>query len=492
MFETPQRLHPAAIIIKLGTYFVEIFKQFAIPFAAVIFTSLKDSHGRAPLYIALAFAAIGAISVLRAVLHFLSTNYVIRDGSLIINNGFIWRKHRTIPLNRIQNVNIERTIWHKLLGAAAVKIETAAGKKTEGDLEALSLPNAERLEKLLLQSREQDDQADPVAPPKPLYQLNLRQVLLTGALSNRAVYIIASTVAVLQSEGVRQGAEPVAKWASHLDPMMQFAYAVGGFLTLIVVGWLLSIVMSATRYYNFQIQKHEKGFLITNGLITQFRSVLPVGRIQDLRVVQPLLYQAFGYTELYADTAGSYNKHDTAAANKVCPLIPEGGVDHFGQMLLPEFSFERLDWQRLSHRAIMLYTFSWIRAAVIFLCIPLGYWLHWNAFWALIPIAILATIFGLVHYQVSGYAFTEDLVASRHGVLRREAIILPFDRIQHFSTHSSFLQRLFGVASVSAVSASSMSHALGIGNVDQHAADEIRRRIETSVQSHLGKRRAGL
>lgn len=491
MFEVPHRLHPAAIVIKLGTYFIAIAKQAAVPMAAVLFTGFKSGHGRTLLYVAIALAIIGALSILSSVMHFLSTNYFIRDGTLIINHGFIWRKHRTIPLNRIQNVNIERTIWHKILGAAAVKIETAAGKQTEGDLDALSLNDATKLEHFLLQGRSTEE-IDASTPPKPLYQLSLRQVLLTGALSNRIMYIVGSIFAVMQSDVMRQVAAPIGEWISHLSLAAQMAYAAFGFVALIALGWLLSILISATRYYGFQIQQHEKGLLITNGLLTQFRSVLPVGRIQDVRVVQPVLFRAFGYSELYADTAGSYNKHDTAAANKVCPLIPDDGVDKMGQLLVPEFQFETLSWQRLSPRAIALYSITWMFLAVVVLGPPLAFWLHWNALWAAIPIAMVTIVSGFIHYRVAGYAFTEDVVASRYGVLRRQSIVLPFDRIQHFSTNATYFQRLLGVASVSAASASSMSHALAIGNVDQPAADEIRLRIEGSVRSHLGQRRAGL
>ncbi|HWA83304.1 MAG TPA: PH domain-containing protein, partial [Fimbriimonadaceae bacterium] len=240
MFDKPHRLHPASIIINFGHYFVATVKSLGVPFAAAFFSGGRHSDSEFHvLIIGIGVAAIAGISLVGPVLHFFSTRFYIENEALVINSGFVWRKHRTIPLSRIQNVNIERTIWHRILGAAAVKVETAAGHKGEGDLTALSQENAAKLQTVLLHRSSPAPAAQPAEAP--LYELSLRQVLLAGALENRVMYIVASIMAVFQTEGSSKLIGAATSYIQNLSPMASALVGALAVVTLILVGWLLSI-----------------------------------------------------------------------------------------------------------------------------------------------------------------------------------------------------------------------------------------------------------
>src|SRR3989344_4779715 len=70
--------------------------------------------------------------------------------------GIIWKKYVTIPYDRIQNVDIYRGIWARILGLSDIHIQTAgmsasvgrygaSGVGTEGRLPAISKDEAERI-----------------------------------------------------------------------------------------------------------------------------------------------------------------------------------------------------------------------------------------------------------------------------------------------------------------------------------------------------------
>ena len=493
MFETPHRLHPAAIIIKFGTYFVATFRTLVVPIAGMVLSGRHSSGQVMALTAGLSIAGIGAISITATILHFLSTTFFIKDDALEISSGFIWRKSRTIPLARIQNVNVERTLWHRILHAAAVKVETAAGKKGEGDLAALSVADANKLQAVLLQHRGFEVVVGEEVPkPEVLYELSTKQVLLAGALGNRALYIFGSVMAVIQFEGSRQFLGPFVKYMSSLGPGMSILVSAMTFVGLVVAGWLLSIVISATRFYNFRIERHDRGLLLTHGLITQFKTIVPVGRIQDVRIVEPILFRILGYCEIYADTAGSFDSKDVASANKICPILHENDASRIGKLLMPEFEFEHLYWNQVSKRTIarhfgrhmVLYTilFSW----------PLAHWLGWFGLLAVPPLALYSWLTGVISYRYVGYAWTDDIIVSRTGVFRKKAIIIPFDRIQHYSINSSLVQRWLGLATLNAVNGASGGHPIHIADIDIEAAEKLRKTIGLSIEKHLGSRRGGL
>jgi putative membrane protein len=492
MFDKPHRLHPAAILINFGQYFIATAKALAIPLVGILFSGRRNTQQFMVLIVGGFIAFIGAIALIGPVLHFLSTTFYIESEALVISSGFVWRKRRTIPLARIQNVNVERTLWHRILGAAAVKVETAAGAKTEGDLTALSLADANMLQAVLLQRRGAPAETAEVMKPAPLYELSPKQVLLAGALGNRVLYIVASIMAVFQFEGSHRLFRPLLDYMEKLGPAAAVAVGALSFVVLIVVGWLLSIGISATRFYGFRIEKHERGLLLTHGLITQFRTVVPLGRIQDVRIVEPVLFRALGYCEVYADTAGSFDKKDLASANKICPILPEGGVSRIGKLLLPEFEFEQLSWRQVSPKTVARHAFRNFISLAIFMAFPLGYWLKWHALWAAVPLALYCWMVGVIYYRYVGYAFTNDILVSRRGVFRKQAVMIPFDRIQHYTINSSLFQRWLGLGTVTAISASSAGHPIHIADIELTAAETLRKTIGLSIRNHLGARRGGL
>ncbi|MBS1726347.1 MAG: PH domain-containing protein [Armatimonadetes bacterium] len=494
MFDQPRRLHYAAVIIKFGSYFVSTIKSLAAPIVAIFVSGRHSSETDLALKVAITVAAVGAISIISTVMHYFSTTFFIENEALVISTGFIWRKRRTIPLARIQNVNIERTIWHRFLGAAAIKVETAAGAKAEGELSALSVEDANSLQSALLKRSggHPAEEESAAAKAETLYELSPRQVLLAGALGNRAAYVIGSIVAVFQFEGSGKIISPFFHWLSRQNPVMGALLGALTFVGLFVIGWILSIVISATRYYGFRIEKHERGLLLTHGLITQFRNIVPVGRIQVVRVVEPMLYRLFGYCELYADTAGSFDTKDVASANKICPIIPENGAASIGKLLLPEFEFEALRWRRISPKSIARFAWQHFITWVIMLSLPFGYWLHWNALWLTPFLAIWCIVAAIINYRYVGYSWTNDILAARRGVLRKQATIIPFDRIQHYSIRATWFQRMRGLASVTAVSAAMGGHSVHVADVDAKDAEEMRQTIGAAIRTHLGSRRGGL
>jgi uncharacterized membrane protein YdbT with pleckstrin-like domain len=195
---------------------------------------------------------------------------------------------------------------------------------------------------------------------------------------------------------------------------------------------------------------------------------------------------------MYADTAGSFDKKDAAAANKICPILPESKVSEIGKHLLPDFAFESLIWRQVNAKTVSRHAVRYLIMMLIVFSWPTWRWLHWNALWLLIPIAAYCWLLGVVYYRYTGYSYTNDILVSRSGVFRKHAVIIPFDRIQHYTINSSLFQRMLGLATVTVMSASSAGHPIHIVDLDASQAEALRQSIGESIHSHLGSRRGGL
>lgn len=88
--------------------------------------------------------------------------YEINQDGLVIESGVIYKKSVSLPFEQIQNVNIERTIFDRLLGFSRISIETAGSAtgqptgtgvlkaKSEAYIPGLHLDQAKKVHDLLI------------------------------------------------------------------------------------------------------------------------------------------------------------------------------------------------------------------------------------------------------------------------------------------------------------------------------------------------------
>jgi len=88
--------------------------------------------------------------------------YELREDSFRKEHGIIWKKYVSIPYDRIQNVDIYRGVFARLLGLSDIQIQTAGGITagsygafSEGRLLGLSREVAEQLRDELIQRARQ-------------------------------------------------------------------------------------------------------------------------------------------------------------------------------------------------------------------------------------------------------------------------------------------------------------------------------------------------
>ncbi|MBI4148701.1 PH domain-containing protein [Candidatus Woesearchaeota archaeon] len=90
-------------------------------------------------------------------------SYTLSQDSVVIRRGIIWQTETMIPIQRVQNVEVERGLLAQLFGFSTVYIYTAAGQEEassgwwgakwqekEGRLPAIDQQTAQNIQTLLL------------------------------------------------------------------------------------------------------------------------------------------------------------------------------------------------------------------------------------------------------------------------------------------------------------------------------------------------------
>jgi len=152
-----KQLHPKAVWLLFVMYLTRWLVLFFL-FIYLVAPALNDERGRDFLasywwFVLIIFFVLGIGTFIWAQLAYKFYRYELADEGFRKELGVIYKKYVTIPYDRIQNVNINRGIWARILGLSDLQIETAGGsgvRKSEGRLPGLSVKDAEVLRNELI------------------------------------------------------------------------------------------------------------------------------------------------------------------------------------------------------------------------------------------------------------------------------------------------------------------------------------------------------
>jgi uncharacterized membrane protein YdbT with pleckstrin-like domain len=95
--------------------------------------------------------ALGLLAGARSWFDWLFTKYIITNERLIIREGFIARKGKEIPLERIDNVSFSQTVGERILRSGDLIVESAG---VDGQSLYTDIPKPEDTQSLIYQIRE--------------------------------------------------------------------------------------------------------------------------------------------------------------------------------------------------------------------------------------------------------------------------------------------------------------------------------------------------
>lgn len=158
-----QKTHPRAIWLffapPLGYLFL-IFMIFVMPaITGILFTEGSTST---KFFISTVFLLFTLFIVfliyLWAKMSYNFYRYELTEDSFRKESGIITKRYVSIPYDKIQNIDIYRGLWARILGLSEIRIETAGSSRighTEGRLIGIDCDKAEKLrDELINKSRE--------------------------------------------------------------------------------------------------------------------------------------------------------------------------------------------------------------------------------------------------------------------------------------------------------------------------------------------------
>ncbi|HEX9965107.1 MAG TPA: PH domain-containing protein [Allosphingosinicella sp.] len=466
-----RRLHPGTIALR----FIKEAPQtlLALP-AALAFSSRSGLTGA--LYLA---AALGVVLLAAKWLAWRRFKYGVGAAEIVIESGILNRNRRSIPFDRVQDVDIERTFLARLFGLAKVRIETGAGGKDEGLLDSVSLAEAHRLRETVRAGRAGATPAagsqDADAPPaRTLFAMDPPRLLLSGLFNFSLVYI-AGLFAILQTF---DGFLPFdiydpARWIGLVDEYLPARWTFGAIAAVLflaaALGAVAGVLRTASRDFGFRLSLEGDRLRREQGLFTRKEAVISRRRVQLAQVSGGPVRRLFGWSGLSFQTLGAGT--DRGGHQSAAPFAKRGEIE----AVLAEVAPLRLPpppaLVQVSRRHILRSVAATLLPALAGIA-ALSYWLPLApALLAALPLLAGAAA---LERRFHRYALADDLLFVSRGVWRQRLWLIPLRNVQSLSLSRGPIQRRLGLATLAIDTAgASMINAPRIVDLRDEAAEAL-------------------
>lgn len=401
-----------------------------------------------------ALLAVLLLIVLFAWIAWRFSTYRITDEAVEARRGVLFRTHRRAPLERIQSVNLQRSLPARVLGLTKIEVLTA-GQGGKVELAYLGYRDAKTVREQIVRRAAMKRGGRP-AVAAALPQAAAAGIAGRGVLANVGDRLSERAIdfadADIDPEAIAADAlvrVPVGRllggialgWEAVVTLVLMVAVIVGG--SLIAPGVLFGIVPLILVMASILFTQFNKGFNFTlsrdgdsvrtgAGLTATATETIPFGRIHAVEARQPLLWRPLGWWRVRITVAG----HSVAqggqntSQNVVLPVGPEADVLRVIETLLPGVGDDEHEMAALRD-GLMGSGEGYLRAG------PRAAWvLLWGRRRAGIRIADEGT--------------AQATLRVRRGVLTRSLAIMPIVRAQSVQLRRPLLHRLLGLASLQA------------------------------------------
>ncbi|MGA9287055.1 MAG: PH domain-containing protein [Anaerobacillus sp.] len=427
-----KRLHPAAMLLSL----IRHVKEAALPLLFFVFVGGGNGYS---WWHFLAIGALVIFTIGNGVLGWFFYTYHVTNKELRIHQGFIFRKKRFIPSERIQSIDFSQGVIQRLFGLVKVQIETAGGGgEPEVVMSALRRADAEVLRSELYEKRKtvKDESVEIIEEAEQLqYQLSWRDLLIAASTSG-GIGVVISFVAAIGSQV--ENLIPDEFYESVTERVLDatLTYVLLAVALLLLISWFFSVLGTVFKYGGFILSRVDDDIIINRGILEKRQLTIPVHRIQAIRIVEGVLRQPLGYSTLYVESGGGGGKEEQFATI-LFPLIKRNKVRDLLGEILPEVSIHE-ECVSLPVRARRRYLFRFMVPALL----PVGlitYFLPYGAFsFLLLPIA---GGLGYLHYRDAGWGVKEGVALLQFRHIGRTRVYVARSHIQAMEMDTTLLQK---------------------------------------------------
>jgi putative membrane protein len=371
---------------------------------------------------------------------------------LVVKEGIFFKSLRQVPYERIQNLNIERNLLHKLFNVGTLQVESASGAKPEAVIRVVADEQIKYIQQVIknkgasvkldqaIEAGAVSEEAvdEQIEEPAPIYQMSNKDVTTFGFISHKALIPIGIVGSILSQNDFyrKKFTNIVQKFVGDLHVELWtwaewLIYGVAFSVVMLLTIWLSSIILAFLKLYQFKLSRVDKSLHAEMGLLTKITANIPIKRIQLIKVKHSPLHRYFKKVSIKMETAGGVTEQSGITMKWIAPLIAKFDAQQLITQIQPEVNWQDIQWINLELRAWKR-VFKRMMLLVFIPMLPLLYFYHWLG---LLPLLFTPWVYlyAKAYVRKAGYAVNDQIVAYRHGVLFHTVSIVKIAKIQNIS-----------------------------------------------------------
>jgi putative membrane protein len=414
------------------------------------------------------------VLILLAVLNYWFFQFSFDEDKIQLRSGVVSRKRLTLNFDRVQEANLQQSLYFRPFDLWTVGLESAGSKVQEIQIPGIDRSLAETIKGYHLshkahalsldeESRSDGSQeggsedgsfAPQSTPPRKAstlrYQLSLGlpDLIRFGLMHNSMIYVLVVAIgAASQSPDTLQRLGDIIGLDALRDVIstsLQHSLlgavlaTMGVVLLSMILLYGVSVFLAVLKYWGYDLTVEDERLQYRAGLLNKVQRSFKHHKLQSVEVSQGLIGR---FLQRYTIRLHQTNEVVIPGLNDargfVIPVLSAAELSALTAFL----HIDAVDWQRANPIRIVWRTLG---LGVPLTALVVGSALMGqpiSAAYALLPMPVLAVLFAGIWYR-SGYAFSEHWMAHRQGLLGCRYTYVPCTKVQMMDLTQGPLLRL--------------------------------------------------
>ncbi|MBK3494661.1 PH domain-containing protein [Viridibacillus sp. YIM B01967] len=412
----------------------------------------------------------------------LTYRYEIKDNAIYIKSGIFLKSEQTVPFLKVQNVQRQTTVFHKIFKVTSLTLETAAvGEESSITFDVISRAEAESLERVVTVTYEQqvinelteaelfEEQLVEQEPKseKTTHFTPTKRDLVKASFTSLSFLILIPIIFKL---------DDIVKFDTFADEVtdaLKWGWAI---LAIVIIGVLLisiaiGMIHTFIKYGKYEISSDTQKVYIKKGVLDESIFSIRKEKVQAVEISQSLMKRLLGLAEVKLISAGNTTIGEVET-NTLYPFLPVHRAYELISELLPDYQVEE-SMHKLPGNAFWI---RMIRPSYIWLIATAAIWYFKPSLWW-ISLALLLVIYvsRILDFKNSRYLLNESFIQMKEGGFSTTLFITKRSQVIEVKAERSKLQRYFNVASIETVNRAKPVHHNKLIDVPHEVANEFYR-----------------
>lgn len=354
-----------------------------------------------------------------------------------------------VPFDRIQAINTNQSLIHRIFNVASIEIDTAGSKNNEIKIDAINYDKAETLKNYILSEKEknasevetQTTTDENASQEQTLLQLDIPTLLKVGISENhiRSFFVIAFFFL-----GLSQYADILLNKQEFMDIEQNLSSIFKNFFFVIIplmlaATLLLTLFRTVLKYFNLIFKETAQGYRLVSGLFTRNEKQAALQKIQLIGWHTNPLKKLYGMFQLNLSQA--FSSSMVRKQTMQIPGIYAEQIERVCNSYFPENDREDYITHPVSSR-LMIRTFAFISIILVVLSAIKYFEIIEGFSWIVV---VFALIVGILYTYISWKKWEVQIspkgLLLRRGFIRTSYLLLRWEKIQGLRSRQSIFQK---------------------------------------------------